>query len=66
MSDQERISPYYIYQKTMQTSDENKEKISNNEITNWSDTKFSKLNDENRLADSKENYWWDLGFLRVN
>ena len=36
----------------MQTSDENKEKNINYGITNWSDTRFSKLAIENHLADS--------------
>ena len=32
----------------------------------WSNTKFSDQNHKNCMADSKENYCWDLGSERVN
>ena len=61
MSEQDRISPYYIYTISRKQVTRIKKNI-NCGITNWSDTKFSKLkHNENHLADSKENYLWDLG-----
>ena len=42
VSDQNRISPYYIYTISCRKAMRIKKNI-NYEITNWSDTKFSKL-----------------------
>ena len=56
MSDQDRISPYYIYKNIMQASDENKEKY---QLWNYPMIQYQILQaniNENHLADSKENY----------
>ena len=59
MSDQDIISPYYIYTISCRQVMIIKKNI-NIGVTNWCGTKLSKHND-NCLADSKENYQWDLG-----
>ena len=52
MSDQERVSPHYIYTISCRQVNWEKENV-NYEIANLSDTKFSKLTyNENCLADS--------------
>ena len=57
MSDQDRISPYYIYTISRRQVTRIKKNI-NCGITNWSDTKFSKLkHNESHLADSKVRSW---------
>ena len=55
MSDQDRISPYNINTILSRQVMRIKKNI-NYGIANWSDTKFSNQRNENRLADSKENY----------
>ena len=56
MSDQDRISLYYIYTISCRQVMRMKKNI-NYGITNWSDTKLSKpKHNESHLADSKENY----------
>ena len=55
MSDQDRISPYNINTILSRQVMRIKKNI-NYRIANWSDTKFSNQHNENRLADSKENY----------
>ena len=61
MSDQDRISPYNINTVSSKQVMRIKKNISWG-IISWSNYKFSKLTfqKKNYMADSKENYEWDL------